>query len=112
MTIHSDVHELQNLNLEMKRLRQSLRTLGLQRKRCEDRILEYLQVNKQPGLQMDGFVVVAKEKTVRKYQKKSERALSRRQLLDKYGLTEDVLDEVLEGVRPPRETRPCLEIKL
>ncbi len=111
-SIHRDVTELKELDIELKNLRKRMKDLKTQKQGCEQRIIEYLNVNDQPGLRMNGTVIIAKEKNTRRYQKasdKKERGLS---VLEKYGIdnSQEALNEILEAMRGSPEITPSLKI--
>jgi hypothetical protein len=112
MSIQQDVIELQDLDNEMKRLRKQMRTLKEQKERCEKRILEYLDVNEQPGLKMNGTIIMAQDRRKRKYQRKSDKLARGEYILQKHGLfnSKEALDEVLEAMRGSPESKPTLKI--
>lgn len=110
MSITSDVNELKELDTELKRLRKHMRMLNEQKRKCENRILEYLEVNDQPGVKMDGTVIMAEQKQIRKYQRQNEKLDKGTQLLSKYGITADTLKEVMEAMRGPAEVKACVKI--
>lgn len=111
MSIQQDVIELQNLDVELKRLRKQIRDLKTQKDACEKRILEYLEVNEQPGLKMNGMVIMAQDRRRRKYQKKTEKIERGESVLQKHGIynSREALDELLEAMRGSPEVKPSLK---
>jgi hypothetical protein len=112
MTIQSDVLELQNLDAELKRTRKQLKMLQQQKQNCENRILIYLETNEQPGLRMNGSVIMATDKRTRKYQNKTDRNINGEQVLQKYGIhsSKEALEELLEVLRGPVQTKSYLKM--
>lgn len=112
MSIQTDVIELQQLDIELKNLRKRIRVLSEQKSRCENRILEYLDANDQPGLKMNGTVIMAKPRQVRKYQKKDEKMSRGENVLRKHGVFEsrEALAELMEAMRGVSVTKPVLKI--
>lgn len=112
MSITEDVLELKQLDIELKRLRKQIRNLQSQKQKCEHRILEYLDVNEQPGVKMNDMVILAAHKKKRKYRKQKDRILNGSHILEKYGIHESkqVLDELIEAMRGSPERKPVLKI--
>jgi cell division septum initiation protein DivIVA len=112
MSIQKDVIEIQELDKEMKRLRKRLKHLSSQKNKCEERILEYLRVNEQPGLRMNGTVIMATDIKKRKKRKKADKIRQGETVLEKYGIpnAKDALDEILESMRGSPEHSSKLKI--
>ena len=112
MSIQHDVLEIKNLDIEMKRLRKQLKILKDQKDRCEQRILEYLDVNEQPGLKMDGTIIMAQDRRKRKYENKNNKMVRGETILQKHGIynSKEALNEILEAMRGSPETIPKLKI--
>jgi predicted transcriptional regulator len=111
MSINADINELKELDTELKRLRKHVRRLSDQKRKCESRILEYLDVNDQPGVKMDGTVIMAEQKQIRKYQRQNDKLSRGMQVLSKYGITtSDTLNEVIEAMRGPSEVKACVRM--
>lgn len=112
MSIQQDVIELQNLDTELKRLRKRMRILRDQKEQCEKRILEYLDVNDQPGVKMNGTIIMAQERRKRKYQKKSDKLTRGQYILQKHGIhnSKEALEEIMEAMRGSPESRTTLKI--
>lgn len=109
--IRQDVIEFKNLDTEIKRLRKDVKLLKAQKDACEKRILEYLEVNEQPGVKMNGTVIMAQERPKRKYQKKTDKINRGEDVLKKYGIHEskEALNELLEAMRGSPESKPVLK---
>lgn len=112
MSITADVLELKQLDIEIKRVSKQLSTLKTHKIACEKRILEYLEVNDQPGLKMDGTIIVAQDRRRRKYQKKSEKQARGQYILEKHGIynSKETLDEILEALRGSPDNTRSLKI--
>ena len=112
MSIGDHIRELRELETEIKRLRARVRTLCSQKERCEVFIQGYLKEQNQPGIKMDGMIVLAEEKTRRKPKKKSERISSGVSVLERYGVSHphEVLEELLESIRGDAELQEGIKI--
>lgn len=112
MSIKNDVIELKSLDTELKRLRKRIRLLNEHKKRCEKRIIEYLEVNEQPGLKLDGMLVLTKDKKNRKYTNKNHKKLKGQHVLQKYGISDSssALEELLEAMRGSPEISTTIKI--
>jgi len=111
MSIQQDVLELQSLDTEMKQLRKQLKELNLQKTSCEQRIIEYLQANDQPGLKMNGMTIIAQPH--RKLQQKNARLERTESILRKYGVknSKETLNEIMTALRSTEEDeRPKLKL--
>jgi hypothetical protein len=112
MSIQNDVRELNLLNIDIKRLRDELKELSKHKQTCEERILEYLKVNNQPGLKFEGKTLVLEHSKRRKPIKKSTKYEKGTSLLEKHGIqnSKDVLDELLSEMRGLEEDKNILRI--
>jgi hypothetical protein len=97
----------------MKRLRQQLRILKKQKDECEKRILIYLEQTKQPGVRLNGRVILAKSINRRKYQKRRDKLDKGVDVLRRYGISnsQKALEELLEEMRGSPETVRVLKIQ-
>lgn len=109
--ITQDVTELKELDLEIKRLSKELKALRKHKEACEARIIEYLDVNDQPGLKYQGVTIIAQDRKKRKYQKKSEKIEKGVRVLEKHGIynSKEALDEILEAMRGSPEHKSALK---
>jgi transposase len=112
MSIQDDILELQGLSSEIKRLSKELKRLRDQKKRCESRIQEYLVVNNQPGVKMNGTIIMLQEREKRRPAKKSEKIQRGESVLQKHGIynSRETLEELLEAMRGSPETTSSLKI--
>jgi hypothetical protein len=108
-----DVYELQQLNIETKRLLGQLRELRQHKKAVEGRIIEYLAIHDQPGLKLENVVVMAEDKERRPQRKKKERYDRTIQVLQAHGLpaTEKLAAELIESTRGSPTRITSLTIK-
>lgn len=113
MSIQRDTLELQTLDVEIKRLKKQLNELKKRKTECEQKILDFLNQTHQPGIKFNGQVILATEKSKRKYKKKIEKKQCGEYVLRKYGIqnSEDALEELLETMRGTPEIVRILTIK-
>lgn len=113
MSIQRDTLELQSLNTELTRLRREITQLKKQKNDCERRILNYLDNSKQPGIKFNGQVIIAVEKSKRRYKNKTDKILCGEDVLRKYGIenTKDTLNELLETMKGTPETIRMLKLQ-
>ena len=111
--IHGDVEELSSIDAEMRRLRKRLRELGIQKKRVEARVLNYLKEKDHPGIKYKGTAIVAEDRHHRSYKKKSEKFKDGLSILEDYGVSDskNVLDEVIEAMKGSPRRKPCLKLR-
>jgi len=112
MPIQQDVIELKELDGEMKRLRKRLKTLKDQKDKCEKRILEYLNVNDQPGLKLNGTIVTMEDRRKRKYEKKTDKLARGEYILQKHGIynSKEALEELMDAMRSSCESEHKIKI--
>ena len=112
MSIQNDVLELKSLDMELKRMRKKFKELKQQREDCERRIMEYLDVNEQPGLRMNGTVIMARDRNTRKNITKSDKMARGDLLLQQHGIcnSQQVLEDLLEVMRGSPESKPSLRM--
>jgi hypothetical protein len=109
-SIQQDIIELKELETELKRKRKEIRALNQAKKGCEQRILEYLEHNEQPGVRYQGVTLIAQDRAKRRptrKQEKYERAMS---YLRSLGISADqsMIDDLMESIRGDREYHPSL----
>jgi hypothetical protein len=111
MSITDDVSELYNLEVEIKRLAVSLKELRKQKTKCEERVLEYLDVNSLPGIKYkDSVVMVHKRKRQPKLPKKEQEEMIG-DLLAKYEMSREQYDGIVKDLRRSPEYIQTLKIK-
>ena len=73
-TLKPDVEELQHINIEIKRLSESLKSLRKTKATVEARIAEYLKEKDIPGVRHNGNAIIIKQNVRNVYNKpKTER---------------------------------------
>ena len=111
--IVNDVEEFKQLDQEIKRRNKELHVLRKRRTACEGRIIQYLEVNEQPGLKYKDVTIVAKPKKHRSSKKddKIDRISSFLQQRGVYLKEEDQAD-LLEAVKGPIKEKPSISLYL
>ena len=112
MTITTDITELKELEVELKRLKKQQQILRQKKEDCERRILQYLDANEQPGVKMGGMVVMAENRRMRKYQKKSDKLARGEEILERIRIdnSRETLDMILEAMRGEQLDKPALRM--
>lgn len=112
-SIHSDVREFHELSIELKRLRKQMKEINLQRKQCENRILEYLVQHEHPGIRSGEVVIMAQELNRQKRQGKKQKVMKGQAILEKYGIvnSQSVMEELLTSFRGSPQVQQVLKIK-
>jgi len=112
MSIKTDVEELTNLDLEIKRLNKEIQKLRKAKKNCESRILDYCQTNNHPGLSFDNIDVYVDVKQRYIPNKKSEKVAKCDNVLKKYGLhNNNAVYEILNIIKGDAKNKTSLKIK-
>jgi hypothetical protein len=86
MSITGDVNELNNLNLEIKRLNFQLKSLRKNAKDCEQRIVKYLQEKDTSGVRYQGKAIILETKTKINKKTKTERENDLIRVLSNHGV--------------------------
>ena len=112
-SITGDVNELNDLNIEIKRLGQQLRQLRQKAKAAESRIVEFLKEKDQVGVRYQGRAIVVENKPKRAPKKKSDREADVIKVLQDYNIPNpDVaLKEILNSYQGNVVEAPKLKIK-
>jgi hypothetical protein len=112
-SITGDVNELNDLNIEIKRLGQQLRQLRQKAKAAENRIVEFLKEKDQVGVRYQGKAIVIENKPKRAPKKKTDREADVIKVLQDYNIPNpDVaLKEILNSYQGNVIEAPKLKIK-
>lgn len=111
MQVRQDVLELQTLDKEIKRVRKHLRTLHVQYRQCEARILSYLETTKQPGVRLNGMIIKAETHTRRKTAPKKIKAQKCLEVLSRAHVNEDeMVQELLDAMKGTAESKARLKL--
>lgn len=113
MSIQTDVNELNNLNIEIKRLSKTLHTLRVRKGEVEKRITEFLVAKDQPGVKYQGVAILSQDKVKHVYKPKKAKNEDCIEVLKKYGVNNpDVaLNEVLTAMKGEETTTKKLKIQ-
>jgi seryl-tRNA synthetase len=86
MSIQADLDELSNIDYEIKRLKATLQSMKQQRDTVEQRVIQFLKSQEQPGVRYQGKAVLldVKKRTHRK--KKLEKEADMASVLKDYGV--------------------------
>ena len=109
----SDLKELKNVVSEIKRLNIECKLLRLKKKELEDSIMEYLQVNDQPGVKYGELVVLSRERTTRKKLNKKEKETNAIEVLEGLGVIDarTAFSNILDSMKGEETVVTSLQIK-
>jgi hypothetical protein len=101
MSIQKDLDELNMINLEIRRLQDSLRTFRRQKELVETRVIQFLKEQETHGVRYNDQAVLLETKPIRNKKKKSEKLNDISLVLRKYGIqkNESLLNELIEAQR-------------
>lgn len=94
MDIKGNVTELQEIDIEIKRLSQSLKQLRERKKLLEKKIIAFLDSNDQPGVKYNNVALVIEEKNKCVRKKPDQKKQDCIDILKKYGLNKNA-DELM-----------------
>jgi hypothetical protein len=99
MSIQAYVSELQNLNIELKRLKQTSSELRKKIKIVENNIMEYLQEKQQPGVKYHDTAIIIENKSKRTSKPKKDKEEDALRILEQYGIkdSKNLLEQILEA---------------
>ena len=99
MSIQSDVKELNDINMEIKRLNYRARQLRQRKKFLEENIAEFLKSKDQPGVKYHNTAIILENKEKRGYKKEKDKDVDALEVLRKHGIKypEEVLGDLLEA---------------
>ena len=111
--IRSNMKELKDINIEIKRLNYILKGYRERKKELEDKIMEYLERTGQPGIKYEDLIVLAGEKKARDRKKKEEKEYDVLTLLDQNGVrnSRELYNEILEAMKGEEKVISSLKIK-
>lgn len=101
MSIQGKLDEINNIEIELKRLNAQAKSLRGRRKELQTEIAEYFKKKNLPGVRHQGKVILLEEKKVRKPKTETQRTQDALTVLQKYGIknAQEVLEEILESRR-------------
>jgi predicted oxidoreductase len=111
--IISELQELQQITVEIKRLNIEMKSLRDKKKKIEEDITKYLHEVDQPGVKYGDIVVLSKETTKRKQLKKKEKEANAIEVLQKMGIMnpKQALASIQESMRGEETIVESVEIK-
>jgi hypothetical protein len=112
-SITDEVKELKSIMDELKRVNLTAKNLRLRKKELEASIIKYLDDQKQPGVRIGDFCVLAEKKEKRERKKKAEKLSDGEAILSQYGVAEPskVLVELMESMKGNKNSVQCLKAK-
>ena len=113
MSITADVNELNDLNIEIKRLGKEMRNLRKKAKECESRIVEFLKEKETDGVRYQGKAILIESKPKRAPKKKIDRENDVIKILTNYDIPNpDVaFKEIIRSYQGDVIETPKLKIK-
>ena len=113
MPIHDDFKELEDITIEMKRLRGLIRTLGERKQECEARILYFMTENGYPGLTFGNTLIERKQTTCSKRTSKAKRLARGEQILAQHGVSQadEILKELFDGIKGSPVQKQGLKVR-
>jgi hypothetical protein len=101
MSIQSDLHELDMLEVEIKNLQAQIHTFKKQKKTIEDRIIKFLKDQETQGIKYKDKAILLENRNFRNKKSKSEKMNDISSVLRKHGIknSEGLLEEILEVQR-------------
>ena len=113
MSIKPEINELNEINIEIKRLSGQLSVLRLRKKVVEKSVVTYLESKEQPGVKFNNTAIVVETKTKRLTKKKNERDIDALRILSEYGINDPkkVLNDILETRKGTEENVQKLTFK-
>ena len=99
MSFQSDLDELNNLNLEIKRLMNSIKDYRKQKNVIEKRIIEYLKSQGTGGVKYNNQAILLETKNTRSKVKKNEKTDNILIVLKKHNVnvSENVVKEIIDA---------------
>jgi hypothetical protein len=109
----SNMRELRELKIEIKRRKEELKILVEKEKQLQASIKQYLYQNDQPGIKYQDLIVLATEKKVRQRKTKNERNQEIEEILLNYGVRnpDEALVEISDALKGKQEITFGLKIK-
>ena len=108
-----DLKELKNVTTEIKRLNAEIKLLRIDKKKIEDRIMDYLHQEEQPGVKFGDIIVLSNERTTRKRLKKKEKEENAINVLEGMGVSnpKEALQNILDSMKGEETVVESLKIK-
>ena len=112
MTIHEDFTELEQITIELKRLRMRVRELNNLKHQCEERILVYMQQYDHPGLRFGDTIITTKQYKSTKRQTRERQIQRGTNILSEYGIdnARDVMESLLGNLKGSPVQKQVLKV--
>jgi hypothetical protein len=112
MSLQHDLDELNNINLEIRRLTNTIREFRKQKKVVEDRVIAFLKNQETQGVRYNDQAVILDNKNIRNKKKKKEKLDEIHSVLNKYGIksSDTLIQEIMEAQRGSIESNECLKV--
>jgi len=101
MSIQKDLDELNMINVEIRRLYDTLKTFRKQKEMIEARVISFLKEQETRGVRYNDHAVLLETKSIRNKKRKTEKIGDLEQVLRRHGIqkNETLLNEILEAQR-------------
>lgn len=101
MSVQKDLDELNMINLEIRRLQDSLRTFRRQKQIVEERVIHFLREQETHGVRYNDQAVLLENKAIRNKKKKAEKINDLQSVLRKHGIqkNDSLLNDIIEAQR-------------
>ena len=111
--VSADMKELKNVMDEMKKTKLHLKKLKIQMEELKDKVSDYMEQQKLPGVRMGTIAVYTKTKPKVRRRKQDEKKSALREVLVKKGIANPELftNEILESLKGDTEIVPTVQIK-
>lgn len=101
MSIQKDLDELNMINVEIRRLCETLKNFRKQKELIESRVISFLKEQETRGVRYNDHAVLLETKSIRNKKHKTEKLGELEQVLRRHGIqkNEVLLNEILEAQR-------------
>jgi glutamine synthetase adenylyltransferase len=96
-SIHSDINELNSLDVEITRINDELKKLKKQKKKVEERIIQFLKFKNQQGFKYGNNAILLEEKTKKLNKNKKEHENETMNILREHGIEDP--EKVLQKIK-------------
>jgi len=110
MSAKTDVMELHELKIEIKRVAGELKKLRTAEKEIENRLTKYLSETNQPGIKYGTTAIVLEEKTPHSRKKKKEVEEDTVKILKRHGISNP--EDVMKDLDDARKGSPVFKQKI
>lgn len=112
MSIQRDLDELNNLNIEIQRLQNTIREYRKQKKLVEQRVIDFLKHQESQGVRYNDQAVLLESKDYRNKKRKTEKISDIASVLQKHGIqkSDKLLNDILEAQRGQASKNDVLKV--